>query len=73
MKLQGRLNWPVRPEIVRFDMEEQTVTIPQERFEKLIRDSKWLQYLEAAGIDNSEAYEYACELAREDGFFDDED
>lgn len=29
-------------------------------------DQEWLGYLNAAGIDNSPAYDYACQLRRED-------
>ena len=35
-------------------------------------DSDWCSYLDAAGIDNTTAYEHACDMAREDGFFDEE-
>ena len=53
-------------------MSNQEITISLAEYEALKRDADWLGYLEAAGIDNAEAYDYACELARKDGFFDNE-
>ncbi len=53
-------------------MNNQEITISLTEYEVLKREVAWLGYLEAAGIDDSEAYGYAYELAREDGFFDNE-
>jgi hypothetical protein len=39
----------------------------------LQRDSEWLSYLEAAGVDNWEGYEVAQQKASEDGWYGDED
>lgn len=47
-----------------------TITIPLKEYNQMKHELKWLEYLDAAGIDNSEAYDYACQLAREDGYFD---
>lgn len=51
------------------DVEDYTV----EAIRQMVRDSEWLGYLEAAGVDNWEGYEHACDMAREDGWFDEED
>lgn len=40
-------------------MEE--ISIPQEEYDQLIQDQKWLRALEAAGVDNWEG----CDIARE--------
>lgn len=44
---------------------EDTVTISRARFEELLEAEDWLGWLEAAGVDNSEAYDYARELRNE--------
>lgn len=55
------------------DPKEETVTITLGEYESLKADRKWLRILKAAGIDNSEAYDYACQLRREEeGGEDDE-
>lgn len=46
------------------------VEITKEEYDNLLRRSEFLDYLFAAGIDNTEAYAYATELANKDGFFD---
>ena len=51
----------------------ETVEITKDQYTFLQRQDRWLGYLEAAGVDNTSAYEYACDLAREDGFFEDEE
>lgn len=51
------------------DVEDYTA----EEIRNMARDSRWLSYLEAAGVDNWEGYEHAADMAREDGFFDEED
>lgn len=43
------------------------VTITEAEYKALLADAKWLATLERAGIDNSEAYDYACQLRREEG------
>ncbi len=40
---------------------EETVTISKKEYEKLLKDSRFLQALEAAGVDNWEGYEFAFE------------
>lgn len=44
-----------------------------EEVRRMARDSIWLSYLEAAGVDNWEGYDHAIDMAREDGLFDEED
>ena len=46
--------------------------LSDEEYKSLIKDRKWLQYLEDAGVDNWEGYDMAVDAARADGFFDDE-
>lgn len=43
-----------------------TVTISEVEYKALLRDQKWLNCLEAAGVDNWEGYEYAAEMLPED-------
>lgn len=45
----------------------QTVTITQEEHETLMEDREFLRALKAAGVDNWEGYDYACELYHEEG------
>lgn len=45
---------------------EETVTITKQEHERLLKDSEWLYYLERAGVDNWEGYDYAHELQSED-------
>lgn len=54
-------------------MSEETITISLKKYKRLLKDSEWLGYLEAAGIDNTQAYEHACDMRREDNPGDDED
>lgn len=44
---------------------EQTVTISQAEYDDLIEQSRWLQCLESAGVDNWNGYDYARELLEE--------
>ena len=46
-------------------MTEETVTITKSEYDRLIKDSKWLQCLESAGVDNFEGYDEAKVLYRE--------
>jgi len=39
-----------------------TVIITQEEYDKLVDDSKFLEALMAAGVDNWDGYDYAIEL-----------
>ena len=41
------------------------ISIPQEEYDQLIEDQKWLRALEAAGVDNWEGYDLAQELFQE--------
>lgn len=47
-------------------MNEETITITKKEYESLKEDARWLQYLEGAGVDNWEGYDYARELWREE-------
>ena len=44
----------------------ETVTIPKAEYDKLLKDQEWLGFLEAAGVDNWEGYDYACEMRDEE-------
>ena len=46
--------------------EQETVTISKEEYESLLEDSRLLGALQAAGVDNWEGYDNACELLDED-------
>ena len=46
------------------------VTITQEDFDSLCKAAEWLDFLEAAGVDNWDGYEFAQEAAREAGHFE---
>lgn len=52
-------------------MSESHITISVEEYKRLKKDSEWLGYLESAGVDNWDGYEFAHELARDDGWEDD--
>ena len=47
-------------------MEQEMVTITKKEYDQLNEDSEWLGYLEAAGVDNWEGFDYARDLKRED-------
>lgn len=42
------------------------ITISKKAYEKLLKDSEWLSYLEAAGVDNWDGYGIAQEMMDED-------
>jgi hypothetical protein len=44
---------------------EETVTISKSEYKQLKKDSEWLGFLEAAGVDNWEGYDYAIEMRNE--------
>ncbi len=46
---------------------EDMITISKQEYDRLVQDSEWLGWLERAGVDNSEAWEYAQELRSEEG------
>ena len=46
-------------------MNEETVTISLKEYNRLLDRDDWLSWLECAGVDNSEAWDYACEMKRE--------
>ena len=45
---------------------EETITITKKEYNSLLEDSKWLQALEGAGVDNWQGYDYAKELFNEE-------
>ena len=47
-------------------MNEETITITKKEYDKLVKDSTWLSYLEAAGVDNWDGSSYAYEMQEED-------
>ena len=46
-------------------MNEETVTISKKEYESLKEDSRWLQCIENAGVDNWPGIEFAYDLKRE--------
>lgn len=50
-----------------------TITITLNEYTRLQKRDQWLKYLEAAGVNNWGGMETAQDMAREDGFWDDED
>ncbi len=44
---------------------ELNITISKQEYESLLKDSKKLSALEAAGVNNWDGYDYAIELMRE--------
>lgn len=46
-------------------MNEDTVMISKAEYEILNKRSDWLAWLEAAGVDNTSAWDYAHELREE--------
>lgn len=47
-------------------MNEIMVTITEAEYNQLLKDSDWLAYLEAAGVDNWEGFEIALAMRNED-------
>ena len=47
-------------------MSEETITITMKLYNSLVEDSRWLTYLERAGVDNWSGYDFAIELRDED-------
>jgi hypothetical protein len=45
---------------------EETITIKKSEYDGLVKDSEWLSYLYAAGVDNWDGYEYACDLRNDE-------
>jgi hypothetical protein len=62
------------PTVQLSESEKDTIIAEQE---KLIADlskrDEWLSYLEAAGIDNTSAYEYAIKLRNDDNLHSEDD
>jgi len=48
------------------------ITIKKAEYDRLIERDAWLNYLEAAGVDNWEGYDFACEARRIDEAKDNE-
>lgn len=44
----------------------ETVTISMEEYDELLRESRWLSCLEAAGVDNWEGYGIAIDMRDDD-------
>lgn len=47
-------------------MTDETVTLSKEEYDNLCARDEWLSYLEAAGVDNWEGYNYAMEMRDEE-------
>lgn len=47
------------------------VTITKEEYYRLLDRDDWLSRLECAGVDNSQAWDYACEMKREHEYYED--
>lgn len=47
-------------------MSEEMVTITKAKYDQLLEDSEFLAALEAAGVDNWEGYEFACQGDKDD-------
>lgn len=45
--------------------EQETVTISKEKYESLLKDSRFLEALKAAGVDNWEGYDDAFDYLDE--------
>lgn len=43
------------------------VTINQEKYDKLLEDQRFLECLQAIGVDNWDGYDEACKMFREEG------
>ena len=41
------------------------ITITKKEYDQLQKDSEWLSYLEAAGVDNWDGYDEAINMQRE--------
>lgn len=46
--------------------EPETVTIPKDEYDRLVKDSDWLGCLEAAGVDSWEGFEEAIRIRNEE-------
>jgi hypothetical protein len=47
-------------------MTTEMIAITKKQYDTLIEDSNWLRFLEAAGVDNWDGYDFARELSEED-------
>jgi len=54
-------------------MSEIGMTISIEEYETLIWRSKYLEYLERGGVDNWNGFDFAMDVAREEGFFNEDE
>jgi hypothetical protein len=46
--------------------KQEMITITKAEYDQLCKDSEWLGYLEAAGVDNWQGIDEAIQLRRED-------
>lgn len=53
-------------------MQEQ-VTISKQEYDRLVEDSEWLSYLEAAGVDNWEGVDEAMQIRKKDKQLEDQE
>lgn len=47
-------------------MNEEMITIPKSEYDQLCKDSEWLGYLEAAGVDNWDGIDEAINMRKQD-------
>lgn len=47
-------------------MNEEMITITKSEYDQLCKDSEWLSYLEAAGVDNWDGYDEAINMRKQD-------
>lgn len=47
-------------------MSEETVTIKKTGYDRLLKDSEWLSYLEAAGVNNWSGFDDARQMRRDE-------
>ncbi len=43
-------------------MDEETITITKSEYDRLVKDSEWLDCLEAAGVDNWQGFDDARDI-----------
>lgn len=66
-RLQLFLDFPPKVEYHSLMNEDtEMVTITKKEYESLKEDSKWLEALQRAGVDNWEGYDFARELFNEE-------
>jgi len=47
-------------------INKELITITKKEYNQLLKDSRFLNYLDSAGVDNWEGYSIACDMRSED-------